>query len=466
MRRRTAIFGAALLLAATTGTAAAGLAPAAASPASTHVTGTLADGATWVADLPAQWNGTLLLSSHGFGPLTPADAPDPTTAGDLLARGYALAGSSYDPNGSMWALNSAVRDQFQTLQAVEQGVLPGRPAHVLAFGTSMGGLISALEAQQGAGRINGALTTCGIVAGAINLNNYQLDGEYAIARLLAPGQQIPLVRFTSEGQAISSAQALTTAATQAQQTAAGRARLALAMAFLNVSPWGSGAQPPPANDPNAQEAGQYQLYFGGPSVLNFIVGARPAIELAAGGNGSWTQGVDFAAALASSPYRAEVAALYREAGMNLGSDLATLTHDAGITADPGALASLTATSVPTGRLQVPELDLHTISDQLVPVQQENFYASRVRAAGSNPLLRQAFTAHIGHCNFTPAELVAGVLAIGHRVATGRWDNVAQPAALQQSALSLGLGGAAFIPYQPARLTGTNLPRSSGMSLPP
>src|SRR5205807_3552002 len=103
-------------------------------------TGTLPDGASWVADLPANWNGTLLLYSHGFGPLTAADAPDPATSAALLARGYALAGSSYDPHGSMWALNSAVSDQFQTLQAVEAAVLPGRPRQVLALGTSMGGL--------------------------------------------------------------------------------------------------------------------------------------------------------------------------------------------------------------------------------------------------------------------------------------------------------------------------------------
>ena len=32
---------------------------------------------TWIADVPANWNGTLLLYSHGFGPLTAADAPDP-----------------------------------------------------------------------------------------------------------------------------------------------------------------------------------------------------------------------------------------------------------------------------------------------------------------------------------------------------------------------------------------------------
>ena len=57
----------------------------------------------------------LLLYSHGFGPLVAADAPDPTTPQALLDRGYALAGSSYDPNGSWWALQSAVPDQFQTI---------------------------------------------------------------------------------------------------------------------------------------------------------------------------------------------------------------------------------------------------------------------------------------------------------------------------------------------------------------
>ena len=75
--------------------AAATASPAAA--ASTHFTGTLADGATWIADVPSSWNGVLLLYSHGFGPLTAADAPDPASAAALLDRGYALAGSSVRP---------------------------------------------------------------------------------------------------------------------------------------------------------------------------------------------------------------------------------------------------------------------------------------------------------------------------------------------------------------------------------
>src|SRR5579859_1285264 len=78
----------------------------------TQVSGTLADGTTWIAEYPQAWNGTLLLYSHGFGPLTAADAPNPATQAALLADGYALAGSSYDPNNSEWALDTAVSDQF------------------------------------------------------------------------------------------------------------------------------------------------------------------------------------------------------------------------------------------------------------------------------------------------------------------------------------------------------------------
>jgi len=426
-----------------------------AAAASGHFTGTLPDGATWIADVPANWNGTLLLYSHGFGPLVAADAPDPTTQAALLARGYALAGSSYDPSGSEWALDTAVSDQFGTLQAVESGVLPGPSRQVLAFGTSMGGLISSLEAQDGAGRIDGALTTCGIVAGGINLNEYQLDGEYAMARLLLPGQQVQLVGFASTNDALATAATLQAAAAKAQQTAAGRARLALALAFINVPTWDpSQTAPAPASDPAAQEAAQYDVEFTGSfSTLDFIESGRVSIDQADGGSANWTAGTNFAAVLARSPYAPEVAALYRAAGLNLPADLHDLARSADITADPAAVRSLARTSVPTGRLAVPELDLHTIGDQLVAVQQENFYARRVRAAGDGNLLRQAFVASYGHCNFSPAELVAGVLALGHRVATGQWGQETEPGHLNQVASRLNLGAAQFSHYYPGPLTG-------------
>ena len=439
-------------------------------PCTSTVCGTTADGGQWIADFPSpisSWNGTLLLYSHGFGPPLAADAPDPTTKAALLARGYAMAGSSYDPNGSWWALNSALSDQFQTLSAVE-ALLPHQPNHVFAVGTSMGGLISALEDEHSNGRLQASLTTCGIVAGAVQLNNYQLDGEYAMSELLAPGQNIQLVNFPTptptSNAGLATGYALDKIADAAQTTAAGRARLALAMSLMNVATWAPGQPMPAARDYAEQERQQFLVQFnpaGGNSPIqttqDFVEFGRPWIEMAAGGNAAWTKDVNFFRLVSESPYAPEIISLYRQAGLNLWADLAQLTRNANITADPAAVRSLTRTSVPTGRLQVPELDLHTISDQLVPVQQENYYRHTVTFAGRRELLRQAFVQRQLHCNFTPAELVAGVQAVQQRVESRRWDHLTDPWALNAAASATGLGTPAFIPYEPGRLSGDNGP---------
>jgi hypothetical protein len=431
---------------------------------STSYAGTLPDTGTWIADVPTPWNGTLILYSHGYGSKAPADSPDPATKQALLDRGYALAGSSYDPTGSLWQLGSAVRDQFQTLSAVEHGVLHRRPSNVLAVGTSMGGLISSLEAEQAYGRLDGALTTCGIVAGGLRLGNYQLDGEYAISKLLA-GDSVQLVNYsgpTGAADSVTAAIELDAAATTAQATPQGRARLALAMSLMNTTTWSTvpGATPPARTDYDGQEQQQFATDFGPPSpfpVMVFIETGRQQIELAAGGNPNWTAGVDFKRLVDVSPYQPEIEALYREAGLNLDADLRTLTQGANIRANVAAERWIERTSDNTGRLQIPELDLHTIADQLVPVQQENYYRDTVAHAGRTYLLRQAFVDRQSHCNFTPAELVAGVQAVQQRIATGRWDHLTDPTSLNARAAATGLGSSAFIPYEPGRLSGDNGP---------
>ena len=426
-----------------------------ASASTAHFTGTLGNGTTWIADVPSSWNGILVLYSHGFGPPLAANAPDPATRDALLARGYALAGSSYDPAGSWWALNTAVSDQFATIGDVTAKALPQVPERVLAFGTSMGGLVSALEAEQGAGVIDGALSTCGLVAGAIHLNNYQLDAEYAIAKLLMPAPGPKLVDFANPGEGAASGAALTAAVQTAQTTPEGRARLSLVFALLNVVPVAPGVPEPAPNDAAAIEAAQYASAVQSFPLLNFIQFGRYWIELAAGGNGSWTRGEDFAELLSHSSHHDVVRKLYRAAALDLKADLETLDAGAAIGADPDAIASLEETSVPTGKLDVPQLTLHTTADPLVPVQHEGAYADVVRRAGTNSMLRQAYVDRWGHCSFTPAELVAGLEALRHRVESGRWDSVAQPQALQASASALGLGDAAFVHFEPPALSGDN-----------
>jgi hypothetical protein len=98
----------------------------------------------------------------------------------------------------------------------------------------------------------------------------------------------------------------------------------------------------------------------------------------------------------------------------------------------------------TGDLSVPELDIHTIYDQLVPVEQENWYRQRVVQAGSLPLFRQAFVETTGHCNFQPAGYIAALNALQYRLNTGRWGDQTEPGALNAAAAASGLG--AFDPY--------------------
>ncbi|MEU5276173.1 alpha/beta hydrolase [Streptomyces asoensis] len=435
---------------------AAGTSPSASSAAAAtveprvagHLTGTLLDGATWIADVPEDWNGTLLLFSHGFGPTVARNAPTDAVRTELLARGYAMAGSSYDPNGSMWALESAERDQFATLDAVAARI--GAPRRTLAIGQSMGGLVNAQLARDGGGRIDGALGQCGLVAGGTDLDNYQLDAEYTVARLLLPGQDVRLVRFGTAAEASATADLLTRAVTAAQGTAQGRARVALAAAFLNLPAWAPGQDRPAPTDWDGQQRQQYAWFAQG--VLNFVEGGRYAVEQSVGGNNSWNKGVDYAHLLTASPHAPQVRALYRSAGLDLRADLRTLTEDAVITADPAAVRTARRTSSAGQGLAVPLLDIHTTADNLVPVEQENRFAARVRASGDGALLRQAYVERQGHCTFTTAETVAALHALEHRVGTGRWDDAATPAALQRSATALGLDGSAYVPHTPARLS--------------
>ncbi|WP_225850384.1 alpha/beta hydrolase [Streptomyces sp. HPF1205] len=459
--RRTAL-AALCAAAALTCTAATGSAPAAAATGarsaarpsataagSTHYSGVLADGASWVADRPARWNGVLLLFSHGFGPLTAADAPSDASAAELLSEGYALAGSSYDPNGSAWALQSAERDQFATVTAFTDTV--GRPAHVVAVGLSMGGLVNAQIARDGKGRVDGALNLCGLVAGGVDLENYQLDAEYALAWFFDRADLGRLVDLPDPAAASALASRLNAAVDSAQRTPAGRARIALAAAFLNQSAWAPGQAPPAPGDYAGQEEQQYEWLQQG--VLSFIVPGRYAIEQSAGGNPAFTEGVDYTALLNASWHAPEVRALYRAADLDVRADTAALTAHAAITASPAALAGLRATSTVGTGLGVPMLDVHTVSDQLVPVEQENAYAARIRASGSGALLRQAYVARQGHCAFTTAEIVAALHALEQRLGTGSWGGATTPAALESRALALHLDGAAFVPWHPAALSG-------------
>lgn len=394
----------------------------------THVDGRLPSGATYLMDVPATWNGTVLLFSHGYatGPANPAqDAPDDATKSLLLQRGYALIGSSYATTG--WAVTDAVPDQLATLRAFTTRF--GQASRTLAWGRSYGGLVTTAIAERHPEEIDGSLSLCGLVQGGVANWNNTLDPAFALKTLL--NSDVPLVDLPSRQAATDAADSLTATVDSAQSTAQGRARIALAAALHNIPVWNAPAQTrPAAGDWDAQQANQYDAVKGLLKIAAF--NRRQEAETRAGGNMSWNTGVDYTRLFGRSSVREEVTALYRKAGLSLRADLAALDRAPRVTADQNAVAWMSRTSSFTGELTKPQLSVHTIGDPLVPVQTESALERAVTAAGSGPLLRQAYVDNAGHCTFSPAEQLAALDALEDRLATGRWQGT-DPASLNSRA---------------------------------
>jgi hypothetical protein len=423
----------------------------------TTSTGTLSDGAKYELQCPAgAWNGTLFLYSHGYvvpGAANPAqDVGDPVTGAWLLGHGYALAGSSYATTG--WAIQQALPDQISTLNVFDGSY--GTPKATIAWGHSLGGIITAGLIQDYPGRFSAALPMCGVLSGGVATWNTALDAEFAFQKLIDPSVQI--VNITSPGANLANAEA---AAAKAQQTPQGRARLALMSALADTPGWFTPLSPEPAStDYAAQEVNQFD--WGSQVTFPFVFDFRAELEARAGGNPSWNTGVDYFSDLARSADKAEVTALYRAAGLNLSQDLLKLEFSPRVHARPSAVGYLARNIAFNGDISVPVLTMHTTGDGLVVPENEQAYQAIVDRAGNGALLRQVFVHRAGHCTFTPAETITAAQTLLNRLATGQW-NVPGPATMNSQAAALGpqynifsVNGQivptapAFVSYQPAR----------------
>jgi dienelactone hydrolase len=432
--------------------------PALAGPAAAagpqHLTGTLPDGAKYVIDVPASWNGTLFLYSHGYvtpGAANPAtDAGDPATAAEMLKEGYALAGSSYAKTG--WAIQEALPDQIATLDQFDSQV--GQPSRVVAWGHSLGGIITAGLIQQFPGRFTAALPMCGVLSGGVGTWNTALDSAFAFQQLIDPSVQVVNITVDPKNPTANLQNAIG-AATAAQATPAGRARLALAAALGDVPGWFTPLSPEPAaSDFTGQEANQFQWDTQVDFPFAFLF--RAELEGRAGGNPSWNTGVNYSAQLFNSSDYREVLALYRAAHLNLNADLNTLRHAQRIAAKPSAVSYLVNNITFNGKLSIPVLTMHTTGDGLVVPQNEQAYQAAVSRAGDSALLRQIFVHRAGHCAFTPAVTITAVHELINRLNTGSWSaTLNSPAALNTEAGNLGAGlnifasGGQVVPVPPA-----------------
>jgi len=422
-------------------------------------TGALGDGATYLMQVPYNWNGTLFLYSHGYvepGTANPAmDVGDPDTGAFLLANGFALAGSSYATTG--WAIHEALTDQIATLDLFD--TMFGHPTATIAWGHSLGGIITAGLIQRNPKRFTAAQPMCGVLSGGVATWNTALDAEFAFKTLLAPTSKLQLVDIANPTANFELAEGILAAA---QATPQGRARIALGAALGDTPGWFTPTSPEPSpTDFANQEANQFlwdqQIDF------PFVFAFRAELELRAGGNVSWNTGVDYREQLAKSVDRDEVWALYQTAGLSLEADLETLNRAARISANPKAVNYLEQNIIFDGQIDIPVLTMHTKGDGLVVVQNETAYKDVVdRVDDNSRLLHQTFVDRAGHCAFTPAETIAAVETLLKRVETGRWPSI-EANLLNGEAASLGpqfnifAVGTTIVPTPPAFIDFTPAP---------
>jgi pimeloyl-ACP methyl ester carboxylesterase len=122
-------------------------------------TGTL-QGALYRIDIPASWNGDLVMIMHGYQPvgapikstMTPADVTPL-----FLKQGYAVAQSQYASQG--WAVSDAIVDNERLRQYFTHTF--AHPAHTYVYGFSLGGLATAASIERYPHAYTGALIVCG-----------------------------------------------------------------------------------------------------------------------------------------------------------------------------------------------------------------------------------------------------------------------------------------------------------------
>ena len=140
--------------------------------------GTTADGAAYAFQVPANFNGTVLLYSHGYRPnvAVPAGIPGlggytvksvaetapgqsdanfaPTQA--LLAQGYALMGSGFSRQG--WNLDAAVATNVELIDTFKKKFTT--TTKVVAWGQSLGGIITQTLAEKYPKLVDAAAPLC------------------------------------------------------------------------------------------------------------------------------------------------------------------------------------------------------------------------------------------------------------------------------------------------------------------
>ena len=377
------------------------LAPLIVNGAATRVLQGVHEHAAYDVEVPARWNGDLVMYAHGFrgqGTVLTVDPPPFGLREKLVAEGYAWAASSYYDNG--YDVRAGVLSTHDLADFFQE--LVDEPNDVFLVGVSMGGHVTGRSVEQFPEFYAAAMPMCGVL-GDNHLFDVFVD-QNLVAQDLAGISDYP-----------ATADYLTTKVPQIE------AKLGL----TGLLPTGS---------PTTSAGLQYRSI-----VIDRTGGDRPG---AANAFSFWYSfhfpftlwAPDNGGTLAQNPGRL---------GTNVGTVYApnapfdvngTVTRVA--PADPVSRASrrLTASPQIAGRPNVPVLSLHDLGDLFVPFSMEQFYAANAAAHHRSRFVVQRAIRAAGHCEFSASEAGAAwddLVAWQHGGPRPGGDAVADPATVAE-----------------------------------
>jgi hypothetical protein len=353
-------------------------------------------------EVPANWNGDLVLWAHGYVPATNKvlSVQMPSLRIYWISQGYAWAASSYRANGYVPGTGAL---DTQRLIGLFKGKV-GNPKRVYISGGSLGGHVTGVAIEQWPNTFDGALAICGVMGGN-DLFDYFQDA-YLVAETLVWGNvEVPTPEdYFTDGWPLT------------------RAALGSPFPWL-LNPTGELYKAIIKNitggDRPGFEQGFTSLIVNGAFIFDF-----GSAEYHGRNNLDtiyrWTDGPEM------TPEEQEFNdTIFRSKG------LPQFQRKSGLGIWPGT----EAVSPPIkGNFRIPVVSLHTLGDMFVPFSMQQSYARRASERGKDHLLAVRAIRGYSHCDFAASELMAAWDDLVGWVEYGipaEGDNVLDPAEVAQ-----------------------------------
>lgn len=367
--------------------------PAGVATGSLCMTGRDSAGAFYWLVRPQDWNGTLVVHAHGgpeLGPPKPDRAAEDAPRWAIWSRaGYAYAGSGFRQGGV--AVRSAAEDtdRVRALFVAQWG----QPKYTVLHGQSWGAGVAARTAEIYAAANNGksnydaVLLTSGVLGGGSQSYNFRLDLRVVYQAVCNnhPKPEEPAYPLW-QGLPLDNGLTRTELATRVDAC--------------------TGVRQKPADRSITQQRN-----------LKTIVDVIRIPESALLGHLNWAtwhfQDIVFNRLNGRNPFGNDKV---RYKGSS--DDEALNAKVARYTADQTALKDFSADADPQGRINVPVLTLHGISDAVAFVELESTFRDTMANGGSLQQLVQVFTRDDNHSYSSDAQYVTAMRALLDWAATG------------------------------------------------